>query len=78
MSEARRQADAARRRRLEMFIMAFSAELFLGDGKAPTPTALNMWMRRGKYNNLNGELTRWRTFLLREFGFKRVKGRWVR
>ena len=63
------------------FATAFFSLLATAPNRAPTPTNLNAAMGRRSKNDLDGELTRWRTFLLREFGFRkkrRVQGRWVR
>lgn len=56
---------------------------YLGNGILPTPSLLNMELRRhgqskNKYNNINGRQTKWRREVLQEFGYVKVDGRWVR
>jgi hypothetical protein len=61
------------------FVGAFFELLRRYPGRAPTPSDLNVAMGRARRNCLDGELTRWRTVLLRECGFVKapgVVGRW--
>lgn len=67
--------------RFERFCAAFLSLLEKEPNKAPTPIRLNAAMGRKPLPMVDGEMTRWRNFLLRECGFKQDRppvGRWKR
>jgi hypothetical protein len=69
-----------RRNEEQRFRDAFLQELWADPNRAPSPLSLSYRMGLAYRNKLNGRLTKLRTKLLKENGFRKdeYSGRWVK